>query len=76
MGEIRAFSITLWVALLACYLISGGRLLDWVFGMPDIAQFDDWLIAAVDWADQLKIRLGFGDWFGALRQWLHSILGV
>ena len=76
MGEIRAFSITLWVALLACYLVSGGRLLDWVFEMPDIGQLDDWLIILVDRADQLKTRFGFGDWFGALRQWLHSILGV
>jgi len=76
MGEMRAFSITLWAALLLVYLISGGRMLDWVFEMPDIWRIDDWLIILIDQGDQLKARFGLNDWFGAVRHWLHRALGV
>lgn len=76
MGEMRAFTTTLWVALLLLYLFSGGRFLDWVFELPDIWQIDDTLIVLVDQGDQLKQRLGLSDWFGGLRQWLHDVLGV
>ena len=70
------FIFTLCCALLLTWLTSGQRLVDTVFLMPDLGPVDDLVISAVLAAEDWKEGLGLEDYFGAVRSWLHSVLGI
>ena len=64
-------------ALLAlAWLLSGERLLDAAFTMPDLGPVDDVLISGMVALEEWKAGLGLPDAFGALREALHAALGV
>jgi hypothetical protein len=74
--EMTGFTLMILVLLLATWLVSGTRFIDWAYGMPDLGPLDDWTLAVLDKANALQARLGPGDLFGALRAWLHGITGL
>jgi len=70
------FLATLWIALALAWLLSGERLLDWAFYMPDLGPVDDWILAILVSADEARAGLGLTDIFGALRAALHGWTGL
>lgn len=74
--EMTVFTLTLWLLLPLAWVLSGDRLLDWAYGMPDLGPVDDWLLALLERADRLRAALGIGDPFGALRAALHDWTGL
>lgn len=74
--EMTVFTLTLWLLLPLAWLLSGGRFLDWAYGMPDLGPVDDLLLAALERADRAREAIGLGDPFGELRAWLHGWTGL
>lgn len=70
------FALMLWLMLGLAWVLSGSRLIDWAFGMPDLGPLDDALLVLLVAADDVRADLGIGDLFGALRQLLHSMTGL
>ncbi|MEO1797109.1 MAG: hypothetical protein AAFR53_08850 [Pseudomonadota bacterium] len=70
------FILTLNVALIAAWLFSGERFLDWIFEMPDFGSVDDSIIEFVVAAEELKGRFAPADLFGQTRAFLHQVLGI
>lgn len=58
------------------WLLSGERLLEAAFNLPDLGPLDDAAIALAVWLEDLKSPLGLPDVFGAMRAGLHAVLGV
>lgn len=76
MSQNARFIVIAIALMVLAWLFSGERLLDAVFAMPDIGPIDDRVIAAAVALEDIKVRLGLPDAFGALRGFLHTVLGV
>lgn len=76
MNPMKRFTFTLIACLAVAWLLSGERFLDSVFEMVDLGQVDDIIIERVIWLEERKASLGLPDVFGALRESLHSLLGL
>jgi len=76
MTDSKAFLLTLTGALIAIWLVSGDRFLDWAFLMPELGRVDDVVLAGLVALEDAKAALGLPDLFGALRAILHSWMGV
>lgn len=76
MRENARFIATAFALLVLAWGLSGERLLDAVFAMPDFGPVDDAAIAAAVALEDLKATLGLPDAFGALRSALHAGLGL
>ncbi|MCA0921170.1 hypothetical protein [Pseudooceanicola nanhaiensis] len=70
------FTVTTWLLLLAAWVLSGDRFLDWAYQMPDLGPLDDRLLDLLTWLDDRRAALGLGDVFGRLRSWLHATTGL
>ena len=70
------FTLALWLMLGLAWVASGTRAIDWAFGMSDMGPLDDALLALLVSADDWRAHLGFGDAFGALREFLHGMTGL
>ena len=71
-----SFTLTALILLPVAMLLSGTRLLDWAYEMPDLWQIDDLVIAGLEKVDAVRAALGLGDAFGALRGFLHDVTGL
>lgn len=70
------FTATCIILTVAAWLLSGERLLDAAFALPDLGPLDDAAIAIMVRLEDLKSPLGLPDLFGSLRAGLHAVLGV
>lgn len=76
MTQTTRFTLTIFAALVAAWLLSGERFLDAVFEMVDIGQVDDTIIAGVVVLEDWKAGYGLPDLFSAMRAAIHTRLGL
>lgn len=74
--QMTVFTLTLWLLLPVAFVLSGSRVVDWAYGMPDLGPVDDMILSFLDRADGWRASLGLGDPFGALRALLHDVTGL
>lgn len=67
------FILTLSAFSILCYAISGERLIDLAFSMPDFGGADDQILDLLFVLEDTKVALGLVDHFGVFRGWLHKI---
>lgn len=72
----KHFIATLWIALIATWIVSGEQFLDLIFAMPDLGPIDDWVITAGVTLEDARAAAAPPDLFQALRDWLHSVTGL
>lgn len=72
----KRFIATLWIVLIATWVVSGEQLIDLVFAMPNAGPIDDWAISAVVFVEDTRAAAAPPDLFQALRDWLHSVTGL
>lgn len=70
------FCVTVWIAIVAVWMVSGEQFLDLVFAMPDAGPIDDWVIAAAFGLEDIKAVFAPPDMFAQLRGVLHSWMGL
>ncbi len=73
--QMTSFTLALWFFLLAAWVLSGDRLLNWAYEMPDLGPVDDAVLALLDGAETLRSGAGLHDYFGEFRTLLHSWTG-
>lgn len=76
MASNTRFILTSLLLLVVAWLLSGERLLDAAFNLPDLGPLDDAAILFAVWLEDVKAPLGLPDVFGAVRAGLHAVLGV
>lgn len=70
-----SFTLTLWLFLMAAWVLSGERVLNWAYEMPDIGPIDDIVLFLLDEVEALRGDFGLQDYFGEFRTLLHSWTG-
>lgn len=70
------FTLTCLLLPVLAWALSGERLLDAAFSLPELGPVDDLAISLALALEDLKAPLGLPDAFGALRGLLHTALGV